>query len=109
MSVSTSQITVENPQGTPECFILKGRLNRETIPSFWPNSLQQLKNATSSQKPLILDFGHVDHIDTAGLAWLINLIRDARGQNIQFSVVNPPETLLNLAKISDVDGFLPLQ
>ncbi|WP_166423379.1 STAS domain-containing protein [Paraglaciecola sp. 20A4] len=106
---SASHITVENHQDTPGCFALRGKLNRETIPNFWPNSVQQLASAKSSNQPLVLDLTNIEHIDTAGLAWLINLIRDTKAQDIKFHLVNPPETLLNLAKISDVEAFLPLQ
>ncbi|WP_158771354.1 lipid asymmetry maintenance protein MlaB [Paraglaciecola sp. L1A13] len=106
---STSQITVENLKDSPECFALRGKLNRETIPNFWPNSVQQLTSAKSINQPLVLDLTNIEHIDTAGLAWLINLIRDTKAQDIQFHIANPPKTLLNLAKISDVEAFLPLQ
>jgi phospholipid transport system transporter-binding protein len=106
--VSSSKISVVNDPRSPESFSLSGSLNRDTVPDFWQNSLQQLANA-QSDKPLLLNLEKLTHIDTAGLAWLINLIRDAKTQNIEFSLLNPPDTLLNLAKISDVDGFLPLQ
>ena len=106
---TTSRMTVDNDPASPECFVLSGSLNRDTVPYFWRNSLQQLASAQSDDKPLTLDLHNVEHIDTAGLAWIMNLRRDTKQKNIQFKIANPPATLLNLAKISDVERFLPIQ
>tara|TARA_R110002012_G_scaffold168209_1_gene331626 strand:+ start:517 stop:849 length:333 start_codon:yes stop_codon:yes gene_type:complete len=108
-NATSPKLTVVNDSSSPESFLLSGSLNRDTIPNFWPDSLQQLANAKRTNKPLVLNLEEITQIDTAGLAWLINLIRDAKQQDVEFSLLNPPDTLLNLAKISDVDGFLPLQ
>jgi phospholipid transport system transporter-binding protein len=51
----------------------------------------------------------ISHADTAGLAWLINLLKQSRHQNIRFVLKNVPTSLINLAKISDVEGFLSVQ
>lgn len=56
-----------------------------------------------------IDLGAVDYIDSAGLAWLINAIKYANTQKIALSLVSVPEKLIKLAKISDVDQFLPLE
>ena len=99
-------INVSSPnKGT---FLLSGELNRASVNKSWPTSVADIKQA-ASQQPVILDLVGITQVDTAGLAWLINLLRDCQSQNIQFILCNVPETLINLAKISDVEGFLPLQ
>jgi phospholipid transport system transporter-binding protein len=89
-------------------FLLSGELNRNTVNSCWRNSISDLLNSSKGETPVI-DFAGISQADTAGLAWLLNLLRDANKQNISFTLDNVPETIINLAKISDVDGFLPVQ
>ena len=90
-------------------FLLSGELNRDTVTYFWPNCSQELLAASHNSDALVLDLADVKDSDTAGLAWLLNLMRDSKKQNISFTVKNLPDTISKLAKISDVDGFLPLQ
>lgn len=102
-------ITVEQADNKPGHFVLRGSLNRETIPQFWPDCLAELAQAQQNCETLNLDLAEIEHIDTAGLAWLLNLLRDAKQQQVTFTLSNVPPTLLNVAKISDVEAFLPLQ
>lgn len=95
-------------QPVPGCFLLTGELNRNTVNSCWPKSISDLIESNKRQTPVI-DLAGIIHADTAGLAWLLNLLRDANEQNITFRLKNVPEMIINLAKISDVDGFLPVQ
>ena len=101
-----TQVNVSQP--APGEFLLSGELNRDTVNASWPNSIGDLRQSPKGKAPLI-DLAGISHADTAGLAWLLNLLRNAKKQNISFTLKNVPETILNLAKISDVDGFLPLQ
>ena len=89
-------------------FSLSGLLDRSSVATIWPERLAEIKQV-AAQHAVVLDLQKLTHVDTAGLAWLINLIRDCAAQNTNFSLKNVPTTLLNLAKISDVEGFLPLQ
>ena len=102
-------ITVEQADNKAGHFVLRGALNRETIPQFWPGCLAELAQAQQNCDSLNLDLANIENIDTAGLAWLLNLLRDAKQQQVTFTLSNVPPTLLNLAKISDVEPFLPLQ
>lgn len=102
-------ISVEKLDNPPGHFVLKGALNLETIPQFWPDRLADLATAKQTSDSLNIDLAKVEHIDTAGLAWILNLLRDAKHQQVSFTLSNVPPTLLNLAKISDVEPFLPLQ
>jgi phospholipid transport system transporter-binding protein len=89
-------------------YALEGDLNRNTVTHCWPQALADLKQLAAKHKPVV-DMQAVTQVDTAALAWLLNLIRDCRGQNIEFTLANVPKTLINLAKISDAEAFLPLQ
>lgn len=61
------------------------------------------------QDRLKLDLADVAQADMAGLAWLIELVSQARHKSVSLQLENVPETLLKLAKISDVQELLPLQ
>jgi phospholipid transport system transporter-binding protein len=39
----------------------------------------------------------------------MNFLKDNQQQNIHFKLKNIPESLIKLAKISDVEGFLSVQ
>lgn len=90
---------VESPKGH---FVLNGDLNRNTIPNAPESSI-------AVSHPLFIDMTGVEHTDTAGLAWLINLLKQARQQGLKCELKGLPKTLINLAKISDVDSFLSVQ
>ncbi|MDO6565617.1 STAS domain-containing protein [Alteromonas sp. 1_MG-2023] len=87
-----------------------GHLDRDTLSkNFW-------ESLTSSQSAILvkagtccIDLGDVERVDSAGLAWILNAIRDGKGAGISVSLREPPEKLRKLAKISDVDGFLPVE
>lgn len=87
-----------------------GNLDRDTLTQNW---WQQLN--ASDRKKLIdtgnctFDLSDVERVDSAGLAWLINAVRDARHHDVSVVISEPPEKLLKLAKISDVDTLLPLK
>ena len=99
----------EVTEATSGRFLLTGALNHDTVAQFWPNCLQDLLAASRKSDTIVLDLIGIKDSDTAGLAWLLNLRRDSKKLNIRFSIKDLPDTIAKLAKISDVDGFLPLQ
>ncbi|WP_076420109.1 MULTISPECIES: STAS domain-containing protein [Colwelliaceae] len=58
-------------------------------------------------KSLVIDLAGVVKADTAGLAWLLRLVEEARKTKSEISFHNIPQDLLKLAKLSAVDLFLP--
>jgi len=94
-------------------FNLQGDLNRNTIAK--SDALATLEQSIKSNQNnssvhiLTLDMLGVSNSDTAGLAWLMNLLKDNRKQCVHLKLKNIPESLRKLAKISDVDSFLSVQ
>lgn len=104
----TDTLLVEQSQGY---YVLQGDLDRSSVPrweSYALSQLQSFQNIHPNEK-VRLDFSGVKHSDTAGLAWLINLLKSCRELGLTLELVNLPETILNLAKISDVDSFLSVE
>jgi phospholipid transport system transporter-binding protein len=81
-----------------------GELNRDTVVNFWPFTL--LKNVSGE---LIFDLTALEHVDTAGLAWLLQQLGQAKNANIQVKLRNTPQQLKSLALVSDVFALLPLE
>ena len=79
-----------------------GNLGFETVPGLWAESVAGLDE---SAEPIV-DLGRVTHVDSAGLALVIEWIRWARSHGRRLSFIEIPEKLLALARISEIDGFL---
>lgn len=85
--------------------MLTGELSIHTIdPVFEQKTLNAFYN-----KNIILDLADVKKIDTAGLAWLLCVIEQAKKTESSINFQNIPQDLLKLAKLSAVDLLLPIQ
>lgn len=102
----TKLTVVESPK---HYFQLQGEFNRNTIPKSDALAILQPNNQATIGQATTLDMSGVTHSDTAGLAWLMNFLKDNQKLNVQLELKNIPESLINLAKISDVDSFLSVQ
>ncbi len=88
-----------------EKLTLTGELTRETVSrKFEKKSLSLMTNLVK-----VIDLASVTRTDTAGLAWLLLMLEQANKQAIDIKIVNLPEELTKLAKLSAVDSFLPVQ
>ncbi|MEP1448156.1 MAG: STAS domain-containing protein [Paraglaciecola sp.] len=98
---------IESPKGY---FTLEGELNRNTIAkSAALDTLDKHIQNSTSGSAATLDMSRVSHSDTAGLAWLMNFLKYNQSRNVSVELKNIPESLIKLAKISDVDSFLSVQ
>jgi phospholipid transport system transporter-binding protein len=103
----TNLKVIESPKGY---FSLQGDLNRNTIAK--SDALATLEHSNQNNSSLhasTLDMLDVSNSDTAGLAWLMNFLKDNQQKSVHFKLKNIPESLRKLAKISDVDSFLSVQ
>ncbi len=82
-----------------------GALNQQTVSGGW----DQQSATLTGRESLCIDLAGVSTTDTAGLAWLINLLAEARSSECQVHLTNVPSGLIKLAKISDIESLLPLQ
>ena len=88
---------------------VKGRFDRTTITQGWPDRSAVLKQAANNGNQLEVDLAAVERVDTAALAVLVDLVRQSRTCDIKLHISHAPDSLVKLAKISDVTDFLPLQ
>lgn len=90
--------------------VITGHLDRDNLTKNWWECLTNAEQRTlKEQNNCCFDLANAQRVDSAGLAWLINAIRDGKRQGLSVTLANLPEKLLQLAKISDVDGFLSVE
>jgi phospholipid transport system transporter-binding protein len=88
---------------------LEGALNQVTLTKdFWPSLSPEQMNLLLQQKHCIFDFADVNAVDSAGLAWTLNAVRDGAGNGVEITLCNLPEKMVKLARISELDGLLPI-
>ena len=77
---------------------LVGELNRHSIQSGQPLDMQ----LTTKQTTLYLDLSGVSRVDTAGLAWLIEVFAQFRARGTHLVLENLPEQLQKLMALGQV-------
>ncbi len=85
-------------------FCLVGELSFATVPVLMKESAELFKQG----KTITLALNAVERIDSAGLALLLSLLRQAGEHGQKLSFVGAPEQLLSLARVGGVDQVLPL-
>ncbi len=82
--------------------LFSGELNRDTVAVHWPfHLLNQCKGE------VLFDLAEVSHVDTAGLAWLLQVLAMARAAGLTPKLQQMPIQLKKLAAVSDVLNLLP--
>lgn len=80
-----------------------GSLNRDTLMQYSPFTLL---NDCSGE--VTFDFAALSNIDTAGLAWLLQQLSQAKQQGLTIALCNVPKQLLSLADVTAVRPLLPI-
>jgi phospholipid transport system transporter-binding protein len=91
-------------QQDPGHYRVSGELNMYTV----PDVLSAIRFDEVVGKELHIDLGEVSRSDSAGLALLVEWMRQAREQGIQLHFHHLPAQLLEIARVSDLLPLLPL-
>ncbi len=86
----------------PGQFSLAGELSFESVPGLL-DAGEQLFLAGGEVR---LDLSQLERSDSAGLALLVNWLRQARDRQCRLSFQQVPEQLLRLARVSGADQLL---
>lgn len=81
-----------------------GELDCHTVVAHWPFKLLEKLPAVAE-----FDLAGLQHVDTAGLAWLLQQLAQANQRGIKVSLLNMPQQLQSLATVSDVLPLLPVR
>ncbi|HEY5603539.1 MAG TPA: STAS domain-containing protein [Gammaproteobacteria bacterium] len=84
-------------------FKITGMLNFDSVPQVWQQSQALFRGGDS----LVIDFSGVTHSDSAGLALLMEWLREARAkrQTLRFHLI--PAQMLEIARVCGVEQDLP--
>ncbi len=81
---------------------VSGPLDFETVHEIWASS----RAALAAAPDLHIDLGGVTHIDSAGLALVLEWSALARAAGRKLELLRAPAKLFDLARISEVESFL---
>lgn len=85
-------------------FRLSGALSFHTVPDLW----QQTRGLFNGCPALTIDLSGVERSDSAGLALLVEWMREAARCGAELRFVNMPAQMLAIARVSSLDRILPL-
>lgn len=103
------KLSLELPTGKNVAVVLtiSGELDQTTLTKdYWPTLSQKDKQSIVDNGAIEIDLANVERSDTAGLAWLINIVKDAKANKVLVSFRSVPDKLLNLAELSGAKKIL---
>jgi phospholipid transport system transporter-binding protein len=71
--------------------------------------LNQANSLFPKHRHVIIDLKDVPRVDSAGLALLLEWVEWARNHDTDIQFLNVPEALIRIARLSNVEGMLPLE
>ncbi|MDH5409561.1 MAG: STAS domain-containing protein [Gammaproteobacteria bacterium] len=86
-------------------FEIKGEINANTVPELWRAASSLINGANAD---MVFDLHAVTRSDSAGLALLVEWMRQARDKNVGIKFRNLPEQMMAIAKVSDLEEIIPL-
>jgi len=84
-----------------EKLLVTGELNFNTVPD-----LCQLISTIAIAEHCTIDLSKVEYSDSAGLALLVNWLRQAKSQQKNIEFINPPHQMQAIAKICGISKIL---
>lgn len=96
--------TISPGEDESRCFELKGSLDFTTVPSLLSDSEALFKGLSD----LVVDLSGVASSNGAGLALLLEWLRLARARQQRIAFQHVPESIMVVAKASEVDQLIPL-
>lgn len=100
-------LTLPSSISSIPCLLISGELDQATLThDYWLGLNESDKRTLTKVGRLKVDLANVGRTDTAGLAWLINLVKDAKTNKVKVSFESVPDRLLNLADLSSAKIIL---
>lgn len=99
--MSTTEASVSRTQDSIIAF--KGSLTRNSVPALWKTRKQWLRDELVS-----VDVSQVEVIDTAGVAFLLEIMKATQGTNPPLKCIGASDQLKQIASVSGVESLLSL-
>ncbi len=84
---------------------IHGALDFDSVPGLWSHCCARF----SERNELDIDLSQVERSDSAGLALLVECLRQAHQSGKTLRFFNIPAQMLAIARVSSLDQVLPLQ
>lgn len=81
---------------------LSGFIDRFTVPTL----IKGINISKIGQEQLTIDLSQVEKVDTAGLAWILKVMSQARQSGQLVTLATMPPQLCHLAQVSGVEALL---
>lgn len=85
---------------------IRGVLDHQSLKTNFFETAEGKELLNMKPSAVIIDFESSDRIDTAGLAWILNAVRDAKKQSIKIEFAQVPDALKELAKLSGAESLI---
>jgi len=102
-AAATAVLEPGPPEGNAAVLRLSGRLDAYSVGPLWASALAYLRSRPSL--PVVIDASQVEYCDGAGIALLVELLREPRSAGAQVSVANLPEKYQRLFEQFDPQRF----
>ncbi len=102
MSENHQDIRVERMENNH--YLLTGILSFDTVSQLEDD----IETLTKQGMEIVLDLSGILRVDSAGIVVLLEWMKHARKSGKQVFFTNIPQQLLDIARVSDLDGILPL-
>lgn len=83
--------------------VLEGELTFSTVTKVH----QQQRDLLHASEQIQVDLQAVTRSDSAGLALLVDWVREAKKRNIHITLSHPPKQMVAMAKLCNLYGLLP--
>ncbi len=99
-------VSIENSNEGCKLAVSGDLLSESLTGDYWLEATKKEQADLKESNALTIDLSGLEKVDTAGLAYIINMIRDLGLNQVTASVINIPEKLMNLAQLSGADVLL---
>ncbi len=89
-------------EAAPGRLLLMGELNFNSVVTLLPQGVEMFRQ----NQPLEMDLSGVDKANSAGLALLLEWLDIAKTRGAELSFTHLPESLLDIARISNAEDLL---
>ncbi|VAW89125.1 hypothetical protein MNBD_GAMMA17-1865 [hydrothermal vent metagenome] len=89
-------------------FLLSGELSFASVPGVLRESEPLLANRNGADVTITIDLQAVGRSDSAGIALLVEWLRNAKNQNSDITFLNIPPQMLALTRLSGLETVLGL-
>ena len=101
MQLTQAEITQQNKHK----YLISGTVDFLTVPGLMQRTTDFFKSyKPSAAEKVVIDMSQITDCNSAGLALMLEIVKQARANNIKLHFENLPDTLLTIAKAYGVES-----